>query len=91
MITGLFGKTSEAKFITEIQQYNEELKLAINEDYTNNMGNRQNKFNIRRSNYNDENTFTDEMKTKVPSFNIKYANKLEIKEDKLHYIKSIFK
>lgn len=86
MITGLFGKTSEAKFITEIQQYNEELKLAINEDYTNNMGNRQNKFNIRRSNYNDENTFTDEMKTKVPSFNIKYANKLEIKEDKLHYI-----
>lgn len=83
---GLFGKTSEAKFITEIEQYNEELKLAITEDYTNSMGNRQNKFNVRRNSYNDENSFTNAMKTKIPSFNSKYANKLEIKEDKLNYI-----
>ena len=83
---GLLVKTSESKFITEIQQYNEELKLAITEDYTNSMGNRQNKFNVRKSNYNDENSFIDAMKTKIPSFNNKYANKLEIKEDKLNYI-----
>ena len=83
---GLLGKTSESKFITEIQHYNEELKLAITEDYTNSMGNRQNKFNIRRNSYNDENSFIDAMKTKIPSFNNKYANKLEIKEDKLNYI-----
>ena len=83
---GLLGKTSESKFITEIQHYNEELKLAITEDYTNSMGNRQNKFNIRRSSYNDENSFIEAMKTKIPSFNNKYANKLEIKEDKLNYI-----
>ena len=83
---GLLGKTSESKFITEIQHYNEELKLAITEDYTNSMGNRQNKFNVRRSSYNDENSFTNAMKSKIPSFNNKYANKLEIKEDQLNYI-----
>ncbi len=83
---GLLGKTSEAQFITEIQQYNEELKLAIAEDYTNSMGNRENKFNVRRSSHNDEKSFTDAMKTKIPSFKEKYANKLEIKEDELQYI-----
>lgn len=83
---GLLGKTSESKFITEIQHYNEELKLAITEDYASSMGNRQNKFNVRRSSYNDEKSFTDAMKEKIQSFNNKYANKLEIKEDKLNYI-----
>ncbi len=83
---GLLGKTSESKFITEIQHYNEELKLSITEDYTNSMGNRQNKFNVRRNSYNEENSFIDAMKSKIPSFDNKYANKLEIKEDKLNYI-----
>ena len=83
---GLLWKTSESKFITEIQQYNEELKIAITEDYASSMGNRQNKFNVRRSSYNDEKSFTDAMKEKIQSFNNKYANKLEIKEDKLNYI-----
>ena len=83
---GLIGKTSESKFITEIQQYNEELKLAITEDYTNSMGSRQGKFNVRRSSYNDEKSFTNDMKNKIPSFDNKYANKLEIKEDRLTYI-----
>ena len=61
-------------------------KIAITEDYTNSLGNRTNKFNVRRSGYNDENTFVNAMKTKIPSFSNKYANKLEIKEDKLNYI-----
>lgn len=83
---GLLGKTSEAKFITEIEQYNEELKLAITEDSLGGYGVRNSKFNVRRSSYYDENTFTNAMKTKIPSFNKKYANKFEIKEDVLIYI-----
>ena len=83
---GIIGKSAEAVFRTEIEQYNEELKLAITEDSLNNLGFRDNKFNVRRSNYNDENSFTDAMKTKIPSFDKKYADKLEIKEDQLNYI-----
>ena len=83
---GIIGKSAEAVFRTEIEQYNEELKLAITEDSLNNLGFRDSKFNVRRSSYNDENSFTNAMKAKIPSFDKKYANKLEIKEDKLNYI-----
>lgn len=83
---GIIGKSAQAVFRTEIEQYNEELKLAITEDKMNNLGFRDNKFNVRRSTYDDENTFTNAMKSKIPSFNKKYANKLEIKEDQLNYI-----
>ena len=83
---GLLTKTNEAKFKTEIKQYNEELILAIAEDTVNNLGDRESKFNIRRNNYADEKVFTEAMKTKIPSFDIKYADKLEIKEDELVYI-----
>ena len=83
---GLLGRTAETVFRTEIEKYNEQLKMSIVEDEINNLGVRIEKFNIRRNNYNDENTFVEEMKTKIPDFDEKYSNKLEIKEDELTYI-----
>ncbi len=84
--SGIITKSAEAVFRTEIEQYIEELELAIAEESLNDLEIRDSKFNIRRSSYNDENSFTDAMKDIIPSFNKKYANKLEIQEDKLTYI-----
>ena len=82
---GIISKSEETVFKTEIEQYNEELKIAIAEDTANNLGFRD-KFNVRRNTYSSEGSFTNAMKTKIPSFKEKYANKLEIKEDTLTYI-----
>lgn len=87
---GLFGKTTESRFKSEIKQYEEELKLSIHEDEIEKLGNRTEKFNVRRKQYDETNdgikNFTNEMKNKIPSFSMKYANKLEIKNDKLIYM-----
>lgn len=70
----IIGKSAEAVFGTELEQYNEELKISITEDTVNNLGIRENKFNVRRNSYSDEKNFTEAMKSKIPSYNKKYAN-----------------
>ena len=87
---GLFGKTTESGFKSEIKQYEEELRLKIGEEEIDSLGNRTNVINVFKkfpSTGEENENFESEMKANIPSFNnSKYGNKLEIRNDELIYI-----
>lgn len=83
---GLLEKSEQEVFLYEIGQYNEELAISIADDSIGKKGVRNTKFNVKRSSYDDEDSFFNAMKTKIPSFNKKFVNKLEIIEDELIYV-----
>ncbi len=86
---GLFTKTTEAEFKSEIKQYEEELRLKIGEEDIEALGNRTNTINVFKkfpSTGEENENFEKEMKSNIPSFNnSKYGNKLEIRNDELIY------
>ena len=86
---GLFAKTTEAGFKSEIKQYEEELRLKIGEEEIETLGNRTNTINVFKnfpSTKEENENFEEEMKENIPSFNnSKYGNKLEIRNDELIY------
>ena len=72
---GIITKADKAVFQTEIEQYEEQLKLSIAEDTMSHLESRG-KFNATE--YND-------IKKIIPGFSRKYENKLVVEEDKLVY------
>lgn len=86
---GLLRKTIEAKFKSEIKQYEEELRLSISAEETETLGNRTNIINVPKKDLegNDNENYETDMVKYIPSFDIsKYGSKLEIRNDELVYI-----
>lgn len=77
--TGLFSKTKEAKFKTDIAKYQEELNISIYNDmkYDNDEREDDEKFNAKGY---------ENVKKIIPSFDKSYEKKIAVEADKLVYI-----